>query len=196
MKNLMQYITEDKQTYDFKIKIACLEVNNDMLDRIEHALDTFEIASMSKPKNLPIVEKNLDFPAFGNCEVSLILVSLNYPCTDEQIREALNHQARLPLENIRVIPKNQPEELLRDKAEEDEKSNKKYEPILTKELEEVSGGQPLVGMQRVENLLKELETRRVELAAKDKTATGKTTNSIPQYSNSPVAKNAHSVKVR
>ena len=74
--------------------------------------------------------------------------------------------------------------------------DKKYEPILTKELETVSGGQPLVGMQRVENLLKELETRRMELAAKDGATTGKTTNSIPQYTNSPVAKNAHSVKVR
>lgn len=192
----MQYITEDKQTYDFKIKIAGIEVNNDVLDRIEHALNTFEIASMSKPKNLPIVEKNLDFPAFANCEVSLIQVSLNYPCTDAQIRDALNHQARLPLENIRVIPKNQPEELLRDKTAEDETSNKKYEPILTKDLEEVSGGQELVGTQRVENLLKELETRRVELAAKDSATTGKTTNSIPQYINSPVAKNSHSVKVR
>lgn len=196
MKKLLDYLTEDKKTYEFKIKIAGIEVNNVVLDRIEHALNSFEINSLSKPKNLPIVEKNLDFPAFGACEVSLIIVSLNYPCNDEQVREALKTQARLPLENIRVIPKNQPEELLRDKAAEDETPNKKYEPILTKELEKVSGGQALVGMQRVENLLKELETRRVELAAKDSATTGKTTNSLPQGNNSPYATKAHSVKVR
>lgn len=192
----MQYITEDKKTYDFRIKIAGIEINNDVLDRIEHCLSTFEISSLSKPKNLPIVEKNLDFPSFGSCEVSLIQASLNYPCTDEQIRQALNHQARLPLENIRVIPKNSPEELLRDKAAEDETSNKKYETILTKDLEEVSGGQILVGTKRVESLLKELETRRVEIAAKDSATTGKTTNSIPQGNTSPVAKKAHSVEVK
>lgn len=194
MKNLFQYITEDKQTYDFKIKIAGIDVNNDILDRIEHALDTFELVSISKPKNLPMVEKNLDFPAFGIVEVCLILVSLNYPCNDAQVRDALNHQARLPLENIRVIPKNQSEELLRDKEIEDETSNKKYEPILTKELETNSDGQSQVGAQRVESLLKELETRRVELVKKDSKTTGKTTNSTPMWDNSPVAKNAHSVK--
>lgn len=196
MKKLLEYITENKKTYDFKIKIACTEVTNEVLDRIEHALDTFEVTSMSKPKNLPIIEQNLDFPALANCEVSLILVSLNYPCNDEQVREALNIQARIPLEYIRVIPKDQPEELMRDKTAEDETSNKKYEPILTKELEEVSGGQQLVGMQRVENILKELETRRVELASKDKDTSGKTTNSLPMGNSGPVAKNTHSIKVR
>lgn len=192
----MQYIIENKQTYDFRIKLAGIEINNDVLDRIEHALGTFEIASMSKPKNLPIVEKNLDFPAFGTCEVSLIIVSLNYPCTDAQIRDALNHQARLPLENIRVIPKDQPEELMREKTAEDEASNKKYEPILTKALEQTSGGQELVGTKRVESLLKELETRRMEFAAKDIPKKAETTNKLPQANISPVSKKAHRVKVR
>jgi hypothetical protein len=196
MKNLAQYITEEKKTYDFKIKIAAIELTNEILDRIEHALSTFELASLSKPKNLPIVEKNLDFPNFGACEVSLIMASLNYPCTDEQIRQALGTQARLPLSNIVVIPKNQPEELLRDKSAEDETTNKKSEPILTKELEEISGGQPLVGMQRVESLLKELETRRMEFAAKDIPQKAETTNSLAQGEISPVAKNANKIKGR
>jgi len=197
MKTLMEYMSEDKETYDFKIKIAATEITNEVLDKIEHALSTFEIASMSKPKNLPIVEKNLDFPSFGSCEVSLILVSLNYPCTDAQIRQALNHQARIPAANIVVIPKNQPEELLRDKAEEDENSNKKYEPILLKkELEDVSGGQELVGTQRVESMLKELETRRMEFAAKGTDEKAKTTNSLPMDNTSPVATKAHKVKGR
>jgi hypothetical protein len=195
MKNLQQYLTESKKTYKFRIKLANTDIDNDVLDRIEHALSTFEVASLSKPKNLPIVEKNLDFPALSNCEVKLLIAELNYPCTDEQIRQALNQQARLTQEYIRVSPYDSPEELLRDKTAEDETSNRKYEPLLTKELEEVSGGQVLVGTKRVESLLKELETRRVELAAKSD-ADGKTTNSIPQYNNSPVAKNAHKVKGR
>lgn len=195
MKNLSQYLIESEQTYDFKIKIANIEIDNDVLDRIEHALNTFEVASLSKPKSLPIEDKSLDFPSLANCEVSLISASLKYPCNDEQVRQAVSQQARLPLANIVVIPKNQPEELLRDQKVEDEANNKKYEPILTKELENVSGGQLLVGMKRVDSMLKEIETRKMELAAKSE-ADGKTTNSLPQDNTSPVAKKAHSVKVR
>lgn len=195
MKNLSYYLTESEQTYDFRIKIANIEIDNDVLDRIEHALNSFDVASLSKPKSLPILEKNLDFPSLANCEVSLILASLKYPCNDEQIRQALGQQARLPLSNIIVTPKNQPEELLRDEAAEDETSNKKYEPILTKELENISGGQELVGTKRVDTMLKELETRKIEFETKQE-ADGKTTNSLPQDNNSPVAKKSHNVKGR
>ena len=188
MKNLSQYLIESEQTYDFRIKIANVEIDNDTLDRIEHALNTFSVNSLSKPKSLPIEEKSLDFPTLGHCEVSLIIASLNYPCNDEQVRQAISQQSRLPLANIVVTPKNQPEELLRDQTVEDETTNKKYEPILTKELEDISGGQQLVGKQRVDTMLKELETRKMEFAAKDVKQDSKTTNSLPIGNKSPVAK--------
>lgn len=160
MKPLSHYLTESKQTYDFKIKIASIEINNDVLDRIEHALNSFEVSNLSKPKRLPIKSQNLDFPSLQNCEVSLIIASLNYPCTDEQVRQAISKQAMLPLASIVVTPKDQPEELLRDASAEDETTDKNKAAILTKELEHTSGGQIQVGAKRVESLLKELETQR------------------------------------
>lgn len=180
MKSLISYIVEDKQTYDFKIKIANLALTNDVLDRIEHALGAFELASMSKPKDLLIKAQNIDFPALKNCEVKMILVSLKYPCTDEQVRAAISNQGRLPLASVVVIPKNSPEELRRDECDAtDETTNKNKEPILTKELEQISGGQIQVGMQRVESLLKELDATRTKV---------KTTNDLPQNNASIVSK--------
>lgn len=194
MKSLISYLLEDKRTYDFKIKIANMELTNDILDRLEHSLNGYEIVSMSKPKSLPIEDQSLDFPSLNNCEVSLITVSLKYPCTDDQVRTAISNQGRLPMANVVVIPKNQPEELMRDAAA-DEPNDKNKEPILTKELEHISGGQLQVGAKRVESLLKELETRRYEIAAKEKVDT-KSTNDLPQNNTSVVDTNAHKPKGR
>lgn len=195
MKNLNQYIIESSQIYEFKIKIACIEINNEVLDRIEHALNTFDIAQLSKPKRLPISEKNLDFPSFGTCEVTLINAALNYPCNDAQVRQAISNQARLPLANIVVIPKNQPEELMREECAEDETTDKNKAPLLTKELEQVSGGQQLVGQKRADSMLKELESRKMEFASKPEPSP-KTTNDLPMDNISPVARNSHRAKGR
>ena len=192
MKNLASYVTDTEKTYDFKIKIAGIELNNDALDRIEHALKGFDVAKISAPKRLPICDKPLDFPSFGPVEVSILTATLKYPCTDDQIRTALGNQGRFPLANIVVIPKNQPEELRREEDEacdkDEPKTNKKSK--LETEIETVKVGQIQVGMQRVENMLKELESRRFEFAAKDKEAKGKTTNDTPMNNKSVVGKGA------
>ena len=200
MKNYTQYLLEEaNKTYDFKIKISELEVNDELLDKVEHALSAFEIANMSKPKRLLIKAKNLDFPSKENCEITLLNVSLKYPCNDEQVRVALGTQGRIPLANIVVVPKNSPEELRReeDESAEDETTNKKKEPILTKELENISGGQIQVGQQRLESMLKELEQSRIktEFAAKG-VGEAKTSNDLPQNNKTPVATKSHNVKGR
>ena len=76
MKNLAAYLAESEKTYDFKIKIAGIEMNNDALDRLEHSLKGFDVAKISKPNRLPICDKPLDFPSFGPVEVSIITASL------------------------------------------------------------------------------------------------------------------------
>ena len=207
MKSLTHYLLESEQkTYDFRIKIAGIELNNDALDRIEHALQAYDIATMSKPKRLPICTKSLDFPTFGAVEVSIISASLKYPCNDQQIRTALGVQGRFPVSNIVVVPANSPEELRReeddvDTCDEDEtkQTKKKKEALLSSdELESNSEGQPQVGQKRLDTMLKELEkdrTNKIEFEKTEKT-NSKTTNELPQDNTSPVAKKARSVKVR
>jgi hypothetical protein len=195
LKSFAHYLLESETlTYDFKVKIACHELDDKTLDNIEHALNAFQVVSISKPKHMPIVANNPDFPSFGACDVNLINVSLKYPCTDEQVRHSLSLQGRIPIANIVVIPKNQPEEILRDDECECDVINKDESPeqrmkkaILTKELEKVEGGQELVGSKRAESMLKDLEKGRskIEFAAKTEGAP-KTTNDLPQNNTSPV----------
>jgi hypothetical protein len=194
MKNFTQYLLESEQkTYDFKIKLANIDVTSDVEDRIEHALEAFEIASISKAKHLPVSDKNYDFPKFDKCDVWLIQASLKYPCTDAQIREVLGTQGRLPLANVVVVPKDQPEELQREKDAGDEtKLNKDSKDgknaLLAKDIEEVEGGQVQVGQKRVDSMLKDLAkaSTKLEFEKKEK-VDSKDTNSLPQNNKSPVA---------
>jgi len=144
------------------------------------------VVTISAPKRLPMRRKPLDFPSFDTCEVNLITVSLKYPCTDDQVRQTLSQHGRIPLANLVVIPKNQPEELLRD-AEDELNDDDEKEAILTKELENVTGGQVKVGQQRVDSMLKELETRKTEYAAKTKTPKSVSLSDEPMNTKSPVA---------
>ena len=174
--------------YEFKIKIAQLEIDNDVLDRIEHALKAFDLQSISKPKHLLIVDKCVDFPSLGTCEVSMLTAVLKYPCTDEQVRTAIGNQGRIPLANVVVIPANSPEELRREEDAGKDETTKK-EAILTKDIskEKLEDVQPLVGMKKVESMLKELESQRMEFAKKEKVDL-KTTNDFPQNNKSIVKK--------
>lgn len=184
MKNLTQFLIENEQTYEFKIKIAGIELDNNALDRIEHALDAFQLCKLSKPKRLPISEVNLDFPQIPNCEVSLLIASLSYPCTDEQLRTTIATQGRFPLASIVVVPKNHPEELRRDSEAEEEGKDKKA--LLDTELEQISGGQEQVGKQRADSLLRDLESRKTEFASTPE-APAKTTNDLPMGTTSPIS---------
>lgn len=184
MKSLVEYLLDSEKLYEFKIKLAVPELPNELMDRIEHALSAYEVARISKPKHLPIAVRNLDFPQHGPCDVFLITVALKYPCTDDQVRAVLGSQGRIPLGSIVVIPANQPEELRRD--EEDEVDpNKKKDAILTTELETTESGQPLVGGNRLNSMLKELESCKQEFATKQ-TSAAKTSNDLPQNNTSPM----------
>lgn len=189
MKNFTQYLLESEQkTYEFKIKIANIDVTNDVQDQIEHALEAFEVVSVSKAKHLPVSDKCLDFPKFDKCDVYLINASLKYPCTDEQLRQALGAQGRIPLANVVVTPKNQPEELRRESDEDESTNTKKKEAILSKDLEKIEGGQPQVGQKRVDSMLKDLakNSTKLEFEKKEK-VDSKDTNALPQNNKSPVA---------
>ena len=188
MKSLVEYILSSKKTYEFKIKLAVSEVPNEMLDRIEHALSSFGISQISKPKHLPITARNLDFPAHGPCDIFLITVVLTYPCTDAQVRDVLGSQGRIPLSNIVVIPVNQPEELRREEEAELElhpvKADKKVS-LLNSDIEVLDNGQPKVGTKRIESMMKEIESRKTEFAAKQESKL-QTTNDFAQNTTSPL----------
>jgi hypothetical protein len=186
MKTFKNYLTESTCCYEFKIKIAGIELDSDAQDRIEHALKAFDLDRISKPKHLPIKDQHIDFPSMGNVDVYLITVSLKYPCTDAQLRQTISVQGRIPLASIVVIPKNQPEELRREAEEAAGEQKDKKALLDTPDL----GGecaQDKAGQKYTDSMLKDLQTRKYDIAG-EATPKAKTTNDLPQNNTSPVRK--------
>ena len=84
MKSLSQYLTEAKQTFDYKIYILG-NVEADVLNDLEEKLQQFDVLKMSQPKKTPIQKTLPVFPEAENESMSIIDVSFNYPATPPQM---------------------------------------------------------------------------------------------------------------
>lgn len=181
MKSFQSYIYELNKPYEFRIKLATVEPKGEVLDKIKHALDTYQLESVSAVKSLPIQEHR-EFPQWGPCECWQFDIKVAYPVTVPQIRQTLKERARLNPDWICVRNLNEAED-----TEEQEAHGKDHEGALLNddELKSTDEGQQLVGQSRIGSLLKELESRKVEFA-EDSNEAGKTTNDIDTGDQSPV----------
>jgi hypothetical protein len=84
MKSLSQYLTEAKQTFDYKIYILG-DFEADVLNDLEEKLQQFDVLKMSQPKKTPIQKTLPVFPEAENESMSIIDVSFNYPATPPQM---------------------------------------------------------------------------------------------------------------
>lgn len=161
MKSFVEYLLESNQPYEFRFKIAG-ELSDDCISRIESRLDKHGLESMSKPKRTPIQEQPAGFAQdIKNTEVNIIDVSTNYPTTPHQLLAMLTDTCGLPESHIVVINKNDPEEVAREAASKEKESE--YEPIMGSEYPEEKQDE-VFGDKYNENMLKELETRKFEIA--------------------------------
>jgi hypothetical protein len=150
MKSFVEYLTESKKTFQFKVRIA--NCGDDNFDIIETALKQFDLISMSKIKNHPPEDRSLEFPKVGICEVKDFDVELNYPTTDVSVRTAVAHACGLKVDQVMAYTKEGFEQRMRDI--ESVKSIKKGDAVLNKkELE--SEPKPKLDL----SLIKNLETR-------------------------------------
>jgi len=86
MKTLVEYLTESKRTYDYRIKIAG-DMPDGFMKAFKEKLEQFDVISMSDSKKTP-VQKNLpDFPKFPNESMTFCDVTFNYPATPPQITQ-------------------------------------------------------------------------------------------------------------
>ena len=88
MSTFTQYLTESAKSYDYKIKVAGM-ISDDFKNRMETALQKFELAKMSAGKKTPIQSMPLDFPQLSNEEVTIFDVTTNYPCGVNELKEYL-----------------------------------------------------------------------------------------------------------
>lgn len=193
MKAFKAYLIESTKRFDFRIRLATDiggEISESHITKIKEVLELYKIESISKPKRLPIHETP-EFPNMGPVEVTLIDVSLCYPCTDAQVRALIAEGNMIDANRIRVTPAHSPYEAALAGLEQSN-LQKWGESVLDTSEMATEKADDLVGEARISNLMKEFASLKKyeypEVAGgkvKDKQFQSQgTTNDIPQGTNS------------
>jgi len=157
MTTLEKYLFESKKTYKFKIRAAG-ELPEGFEDRLETALNKYQIVNFTKGKRTPITERPLDFPQLQNCEVTSYDAELSYPTTNHVLESYLSLELNFPDTHLSVHTDSEPLEL----EQTIDKNEKDYTSLLATEDLGGESAQNKVGENRVMDLLKELEQARKE----------------------------------
>jgi len=156
MKTFKEYLTESEKTYKFIIRIAG-ELPENCEDKMESALNKYEVIKFNKVKTGPISEKPMDFPQLQNIEVSHFDAEVKYPITSHVLEKYLSDS--IPCSHGHIIVRGEHDPIEQYQAEVEDKP---YEAKLTTtEMEQADPkAQDTVGGNRIMDLLKELETAR------------------------------------
>jgi hypothetical protein len=162
MKPFAHYLQETNRVFEFCIKIAGCEIDQAAQAKIKSALEAYSVESVGKVKRLPIQE-HADFPGQGPCECHLVEVTVRYPVVSDQVAQVVAE--KLGISRKQVIARTQGEEEIRTSVVLPKKAND-GSVLNNPDLEAAEGGQELVGQSRKDSMLKELETRKYDFAAK------------------------------
>ena len=168
MKTFRHYLTESERTYKFRLKMANM-AEDEVMDKLETALEKYELKSLSKPKKTPIQEHPMDFQTLSNAEVYIMDAELQYPTTADQLYHYITEVVGVPASHLVVINRDHPEEIAREASLQEQ--GDEYETKLTdgeyRDADPVKAEEHF-GDKYNENMLKELETRKYEFASQDK----------------------------
>ena len=121
MSTFSHYLTESTKSYDYKIKVAG-ELPEGFANKMETALQKFDVANMSAGKKTPIMTMPLDFPQLSNEEVTIFDVTTNYPVSVRELKEYLGVYMNLPQTHIVVRKPGEPTEEYQDQMQVAKKS--------------------------------------------------------------------------
>ena len=109
MSTFKQYLSESAKSYDYKIKVAGDSKDIDK-NRLETALQKFELAKMSAGKTTAIMTLPLDFPSLSNESVTIFDVTTNYPASAREMKEYIGTYMNIPQTHIVVRKPGEPTE--------------------------------------------------------------------------------------
>ena len=173
MKTFREYLTESKQTYSYRVKVAggC---DKDCLKALEDKLTKYDLIKMSDPKTTPVTEDPLDFPGVKNMEVCIFEIELDYPASADELYEMLETCTEKPKSQIKVISKH-----FADSWDENEGADAEEAPLLEKDLPEDTKAQKDASEAYADpSKAVPEETREYEIAG-GKTPKAPTTNDLP-----------------
>ena len=162
MKPFTQYLREMNKVYEFSIKLAGIDCDKDQQEKLKMALETYAVESMGSVKRLPIQE-HLDFPGCGPLECHMVDVAVCYPVVTDQVAQLVAEKLGMPRKHVLVRTKG--EEAIMSSVAEPKKA-KDGSVLNNPDLDSEAGGQELVAQSRNDSMLKDLQSRKYEFAAK------------------------------
>jgi hypothetical protein len=181
MSTFTHYLTEAAKSYDYKVKVAGT-IADDFKNRMETALQKFELAKMSAGKKTPIQSLPLDFPALSNEEVTIFDVTTNYPCSVNVLKEYLADYMNINASMIVVRKPGEPTEEYQDQIADAGKSDfaNKLASVEEKFEKHPVKGEDHFGDKHNMSLMKELlKTRDRNLGEIEKGTDNKTQKQVP-----------------
>ena len=181
MSTFTQYLTEAVKSYDYKIKVAGM-IADDFKNRMETALQKFELAKMSAGKKTPIQSLPLDFPALSNEEVTIFDVTTNYPVSVNVLKEYLADYMNVNASLIVVRKPGEPTEEYQDQIADAGKSDfaNKLASVEEKFEKHPVKGEEHFGDKHNMSLMRELlKTRDRNLGEIEKGTDNKTQKQVP-----------------
>lgn len=122
MKNFLDYLTESKKEYVFRVKIAG-DFDSEKETRMKNTLGRFTTGSVLKElkkSKTPIQSLPLDFPKLKNCEVNIFEFTLDYPTTQQELTELLSQELGINKQNLVVRRPGEPSEEYQEPAQKRE----------------------------------------------------------------------------
>lgn len=85
MKTFHQYLSENAQTYDYRIKVVG-DIPTGFFDKLKDKLSQFDVVKMTNPKSTPVQKLLKDFPDEENQSMTFVDVSFRYPAIEPQVQ--------------------------------------------------------------------------------------------------------------
>lgn len=101
-QTFVEYLAESKQTYSYVLKLAVDDVSDEMLDKIERALEPYQLVSASEFRRSPIQENPLDFTNVKHSAVHTCDMEISYPSTANFLQRYISGELGIP-ENYVVV---------------------------------------------------------------------------------------------
>lgn len=110
MKSFTQYLTESKQSWSWKIKMAKEPTDRDM-ERIERHLLKYDVKKVSAPKKLMLQSSPVDFPNLRGYEIFVVEFETNILASGFQIQIELQNMLGLNDGILKVKGAHEPDEV-------------------------------------------------------------------------------------
>jgi len=116
MKTFRDYLTESKKVYSFKVKLSG-EIPENFVENLKKCLASYEVVTLEKMAT-PVEETSVDFSQYGDKEITVFDLVVEYPITAPEIAAHLKEMS-IPEECFRVRGSMEPTEYESKMAEND-----------------------------------------------------------------------------